>query len=84
MKKKKNIIIIFILIIVVLGVMVLAFLDSPLISLFLQGDGSVTDIDGTTVYAKKYLLLLQAELSPVKLPKTDAHLQEAEISLLQG
>ncbi|MBE5731592.1 MAG: MATE family efflux transporter [Clostridiales bacterium] len=51
-------------IIAVLGITVLALLDSPLISLFLQGDGSVTDIDGTTSYAKKYLFIMLFGLPP--------------------
>ncbi len=51
-------------IIAVLGVVVLALWDTPLISLFLQGDGSITDIDGTTEFAKKYLFIMLFGLPP--------------------
>lgn len=51
-------------IIAVLGVVLFIFLDKPLISLFLQGDGSVTDIEGTTEYAKQYLFVMIFGLPP--------------------
>lgn len=51
-------------IIAILGVLVLAFFDDVLISLFLQGDGSVTDIDGTSAFAKKYLFVMLFGLPP--------------------
>lgn len=54
-------------ILIVLGLLVLSLADEPLISLYLKGEGSVTDAAATLQYGKEYLRIMLIGLIPFSL-----------------